>query len=937
MNWCFAINGPKVAALLLTMIVHILFCLIGDLFSPSSTITRKGVLLGFISFVVLTLGQAEIATATNSVALTVTHPVAGETVSGTYTFAVSAAWSYPRIEFKLGSKRIGLLTSEGSATKRPRLQLSVSWNTGYASDGSYALQVLGEDSTGHVWTTAEQLFTINNYGDSLVVLSPDLTKSLSGKVSINMTGADSQYYPAYWMLNIDGDFIAAQFTDEVGRSVVNTAEQIDTTRFLNGKHELYIGLHSDFWPGGVWPPNSPSSITYNSWRGGFERVVTINNGHTLMDVTANYLHVYLGPGTQATLTCKLLFTDNTTGDCVSPVYTSSDATVATVSSSGAVVAGAQDGYTTVTLTDSGKSTDVHVWVRSNPGIPHFSGSGQMLDTYTPGSSLFVIAPLLLDPYWMESDPTLTAAAHEAGVNTLQSGIYPNPRSLTYDYATWQQYYDTAFLTRWQWAASNRFHILATGDDIARNIGQEGWWTMNWPPAKTAVQYAFQRLAESGVGIAVDMIDEGSMLWGFTPTPPGLVGGPSSFQAITCSGTTCTVDWPNNPVNSSRFGSGSDFALDGSLNSSLNTPGGKMFSATNIGKDSFDFVPASPIAGTFTSANDPGLEFLWWAGDFYGCASQPCDPPVPNDALVRIASWVREIQPTVPISWPALSLSPPESQGAWMGKNSISDYASHYWTSLQGRPTYAWSSGIVEESNAMRSAFYSRQGLMMLDRPQLLLSSISGPFYMKETPGGGSYAPPADSLYLPGVNDGTVTSLIMTAAALGAAGVRLYQFDTAGNAGGRASAPLGSVFQTGASPEGDLIGQGIWRAMGSAANALTGVLQPYILGAALSSPAMGRNIVTAARTSLAGTMLMVVNDNDFDRNLFVDLSPYTNGSPITRYLINYDGMQTSVLAPASGDLVSLSGGETAAYVFSKASTTKTEGHHPPKPLLRAIVR
>lgn len=207
---------------------------------------------------------------------------------------------------------------------------------------------------------------------------------------------------------------------------------------------------------------------------------------------------------------------------------------------------------------------------------------------------------------------------------------------------------------------------------------------------------------------------------------------------------------------------------------------------------------------------------------------------------------------------------------------------------------------------------------MLDRPQLLLSSISGPFYTKETLGASTYTPPEDGLYLPGVNDGTVTSLIMTAAALGAAGVRLYQFDTAQNQAGRKSAPLGSVFQSGASPEGDPIAQEIWQAMSSATVALTGVLQPYVLGAALSSPAMGRNVVTAARTSAGGTLLMVINDNDWDRTLFVDLTPYSNGSPITRYLINYDGTQSSVLAATSGELIHLNGGETVAYLFGPTS-------------------
>jgi hypothetical protein len=477
--------------------------------------------------------------------------------------------------------------------------------------------------------------------------------------------------------------------------------------------------------------------------------------------------------------------------------------------------------------------------------------------------------------------------------------------------------------RWQFAKDNGFHILATGDDIARNIGGEGWWTMNWTPAKAAVQYAFQRLAESGVGISVDMVDEASMEWGGTPTPPGIVGGPSSFQSISCSGSICTVNWPNNPVSSSRFPSGTSIALDGSLNGALNTPAGTMFNAKNVTADSFDFTPVSSLQGSFTSTNDPGLEFVWWAGEQGGCPGQPCDPPVPNDALVQISNWVHEIQPTLPISWPALSLSLPDVQAAWMGRRSISDYASHYWTTYKARATYTWSSGIQEEAIAMADAFYSRQAAMMLGSPQLILASVSGPAYTKNTSGEPFYNPPDDALDVPGANDATITSEIMTAAALGAAGVRLYQFEVPANESSRASAPLGSSLQTGASPiASDPIVQGNWKAMSSAANALTGVLAPYVLGTALNSPALGRNIITAARQSINGQMLMVVNDNDWERTLFVDFTPYTSSSRISRYLINFHGTQNSTLSPSTGESIILNGGETVVYLFGQQTTTRS---------------
>jgi hypothetical protein len=108
--------------------------------------------------------------------------------------------------------------------------------------------------------------------------------------------------------------------------------------------------------------------------------------------------------------------------------------------------------------------------------------------------------------------------------------------------------------------NNGFHILATGDEVARGIGTEAGWTLNWPAGKQAVQYAMWRLATTHVAISVEMVDEASMMWGGTPKPPGRVGAPGSFRSISCTGKTCAVSWPHNPVTANRFPSGLNFAL-----------------------------------------------------------------------------------------------------------------------------------------------------------------------------------------------------------------------------------------------------------------------------------------------------------------------------------------------------------------------------------------
>ncbi|MFZ0888230.1 MAG: Ig-like domain-containing protein, partial [Candidatus Binataceae bacterium] len=628
----------------------------------------------------VTSAPATAATPTPAPTVTISRPSAGQKISGIYTFAVSTnIRSIASVEFALGSKRLGIATSS---------PFRVAWNTGYASDGSYALQATGRDAYGNIVATAQQFFTINNNGVSLTVTSStDLTQPVSGTVSFTLTGYDPLYYPAIWMVNLDGSALGRDvWTDHAGTNSNTVTTSIDTQFVPNGRHELYIGMYSDYWRSG-----NPNNKSWYDWRGGAEIVLNVNNGHYPMGLAANYLHLYLRPGGQATLSCRQLFTDGATGACAAPSYSTSDRTVITVSPSGLVTAGSNEGFATVTLTDRGKATYVRVWVRNSLGIPHFSGSGQMLNSYQSGSSLFVVSPFVLQPSDLETNARMLAEVQLTGINTLSRGFYLNPRNITYDYHTWQSSYDALIAPDWQFAANHGFHILATGDDVCRNIGSEAWDTLNWPSGQQAVRHAMQSLASSGVAISVDMVDEMSSMWGSTPTPPGFVGEPNSFTSVTCStsssgATTCRVTWPNNPVNSGRFPAGVKFALGGSVNPSLNTPPKRLYTATNITSSSFDFTPAGSVSGTFNSANDRGLQFVWWAGSEDGCPSPTCNPPVPNNALTTIRGWITSASSSVPISWPPLGEAGIDTFANWLGPGSVSDYASEYWISSKVRHT-----------------------------------------------------------------------------------------------------------------------------------------------------------------------------------------------------------------------------------------------------------
>jgi hypothetical protein len=833
--------------------------------------------------------------------LTISQP-RGAAVKGVCRLAVSTSdKTIASVEYRLGSRRLGIVTQP---------PFTLNWNTAYAADGSSAVQAIGRDSLGKVVAAAQRIFTIKNRGNSMDLAGSTLPSPLRGVAALSFSGYDSRYYPAVWLGYIDGELLGTAWTDNRGRHDASVTMRLDTTRFTNGRHELYVAMHSDYWQ-----PGHPEKKSFHNYRGAFERVVDIENGHTLMDVAANYLHVHVRPGQRIALTCRQLFTDGGSGPCAQPVYSSSDRAVVNVSAGGVLTAGTGQGFAAITVADSGKTTAVEVWVRKHAAIAHFAGNGRIVNSYRAGQSLFVVAPFVLQPSDLKGNPALIAEVRRAGINTLSRGFYANPRNVHADYQAWMKSFYGSTAPDWLFARDNGFHILGTGDEVARNIGGEAWWTLNWPHGREAVQYAMTLMASSGVAIAADMVDEASMMWGATPRPAGKVGAPKSFTSISCSGMKCTVRWAHNPVTPKRFPSGASFALDHSVNHNLNTPLGRMFTAVNIGPDSFDFTPAGPLNGTFTAANDPNLEFVWWAGNIGGCPAHPCIPPVPNSALTDITRWIHTAPRSVPVSWPVLGIAPAVVQGNWMGRGGISDYASHYWDSFNLRHTYPWSGGVQEFTYWMRQLFYQRQPLMMLERPQIFLGSISSFMYVKRTPGAAYYTPPADESDTPGCAGPAVTSTIMTAAALGGAGVRLYQFEPPGNLPQRVKAPVGTTLQTGASPlASDPVVRENWRAMAYAANPLTKTLAPCILGTALNSPAYGRNIVTGARQCPGMRMLMVINDNDWPRTVPIDLTPYSSGRPATRYQIGYDGISTDLLRNARSDTLTLAEGETAVYLF-----------------------
>jgi hypothetical protein len=820
-------------------------------------------------------------------------------IAGVYVVRAFLRPSLPtsKLSFYIGGHPIGEL--HGRETSFP-------WDTRAVPDGTYVLRVVASAATETI-AQRHVLISVNNQQIRLAVMSPELLSPLSRVEQIRVRGTDPKYYPAIWQAEVDGETVNIAYTDNSGLHTNEALLKVDTTRFTDGMHDLYIQMHSDYWNQGK------ARKSYYNFRAGFERLVQFANGHALMGIRAQYLHVYLASGESLSLGCAAEYTDSTTEGCSDPAYISSDPSVVTTHRDGTITAN-RDGFATITLTDMGRTASAYVWVKPKPGVPHFSGDGRLLESYEPGKSLFVVAPFALLADELERSPKLLSDVKEAGINTISQGFFWNPRNLDISFNDWKSKFEGDSLKDWHFVSANALHVWATGDEVCRRIGGDAWWSLNWPVGRKAIDYALSQLTSTHLAIALDVVDEASMIWGPTPTPPGAIGRAGGIRSIKCAKGDCTVDWPDNPFFLEDRPGGRHFVLLGSAEDKLATRPGHLYEATIVSREGFWFHADTSFSGAVT--NDPTLLFLWWSGDIAGCLTFPCDPPVPNNALTTITRWLRDVRPRISISWPALSLSPPAVQGAWMGSGSISDYASHYWTSFNERPSFPWTSGIQEETFWLRQAFYLRQPYMQLSRPQMMEVSVTGEMYVKRNRDTAYYSPIGDELQLPGVDGSAIIAQMFTAAALGAAGERLYTFEDPNGVLARTQAAEGSTLQTGVNPtarDAETIRR--WRAISYAARMLTGILQPYILADEENSPAMGRNIVTAVRRNEQNRMLLIINDNDWDRRVPVDYRRYRDTGHQIRYLISQDGVVGPTTVPGTGEALDLGPGCVAIYIFS----------------------
>jgi Concanavalin A-like lectin/glucanases superfamily/Bacterial Ig domain/Bacterial Ig-like domain (group 2) len=286
----------------------------------------------------------------------------------------------------------------------------------------------------------------------------------------------------------------------------------DTTQLPNGTHDFHCLLVP---PGNRGLPVAMSSVP-----------VSVDNGQTPMRLQSNFKTVYLTPGQTQILAPKIVNTDGSESP-TSATYSIDNSAVATVNSNGTITA-VGVGAATITVAGGDKWTAVQVIVNASHDLPHFSKSGQILNTYEPGNSLFVKSIFQgpgADDF--QADPQLATELSDAGVNTLETGAYFNPAdgggystSSSYSaesstiasadgYLSYENTAEMAYLN------INHWSVLLTGDNIGRDVN-EMLDSVFDPYSTPKIQFAMRYWEESGKAIGISMIDEVDGSWGCNP-------------------------------------------------------------------------------------------------------------------------------------------------------------------------------------------------------------------------------------------------------------------------------------------------------------------------------------------------------------------------------------------------------------------------------------
>jgi hypothetical protein len=435
--------------------------------------------------------------------ISVASPASNAVVSGTITLSVSLSGlpSAQKVQY-LVNGRVPLDPWDPMpAIVSP---YSRSWSTLNLMDGRANIQAQALDSGGTVLATSALVnFRIANGSTTLTMSAPLWGDTVSGSMTLTLATNLPANQSNIFQCELDGQQIIGNFVHSASPTY-----SIDTTQWKNGLHDLFCSVGVE---------GSGQLVGYAQ----AVARVTFSNGAAHSQLLSSYRDVWLQVGDTLTLSPKLLNCDNTTSAVVSsPAYVSANGTIATVGASSGVITAVAQGMTTVTITSGTYTTTVNVIVLNNKSaFPHFGSSGQLLTSYTPGTSTFLRTMFFMDATQAAAASTQLKAAK---LNTFTSGFYTNPfdsGNPSENYATWLVGEDNLLNSIITAANTYDFRIFLTGDDMARSHGELYATMGNYNSDNVAmVQHAIGTAKGWNKVIGIDMIDEADALWGSTPTP-----------------------------------------------------------------------------------------------------------------------------------------------------------------------------------------------------------------------------------------------------------------------------------------------------------------------------------------------------------------------------------------------------------------------------------
>jgi len=401
------------------------------------------------------------------------------------------------------------------------------WHTALVWDTDAVLEAVVVDGQGEPVATSKPvaLRIDNGYGGRVTVSGVDLSKPLTGEVTIKLhtertlTDADREANTAAGqppdkaiesiMVFIDGVQHAHQF-GSAGLDV-----KLDTARLPNGPHELFVQVSA-------FKKDVPTCAMLR------RMFTTENERPSTAAIGPRYNRVFLAPGESVDLRSNLALLGIRAEDGWKEEWGSvADKTIATNKDS--VITAVAPGVTSMTVKTTVSSLralgkdytterKILVIVDKPHGFPHFGRDGSLLTEYDPKKSLWVRTMFTLGGDELDRVEGMPAAVKAAGINVLSGGLYHNPadggaKDFDQWHAGWQGYWNRNV----EWSMKYDMPLLLHGDDVARTPNEmNGSVNLEWGPK--AVQAAFQAAADSKCVVGIEMVDEVSFLWGGTPVP-----------------------------------------------------------------------------------------------------------------------------------------------------------------------------------------------------------------------------------------------------------------------------------------------------------------------------------------------------------------------------------------------------------------------------------